>query len=711
MELEETSAEIFTKHRLHIIQHLQMDRTFLFDYLISKSSFDKADFELIQAEKTSESKAGRFLDILEMKGQKAFCHFIDALQILNPSLYEMVTGESATKSDNPILSDVKSHIISGGGSTFLDVDILSNYSKILTKELHELTLRHDQVLKDNNELKKKLEEAFMEQNRLQRRINCLEKQVSATEDALANEAQSTANKTGENLLQRFEAVQREGRTNQFIIQLQMKLLTAHEENETLRKQLDEFGKREDEVLKQLSKVNQDYAIERKETNKLSQQLRSQTEEMKMCETLKMKLREVQFENAKLRCELQDKENDLNEVQRWTEALKARFDLIVAEKEEMLKNQKTVHSECSRMHDEISDLRIKLNHKERVLVELRQNCKEVEDSAKIYREERDFFSKSATDSAIEVDQIKKEVEEINQRHKKALESKELSLRQQTEYVRQFEKKYDETKDELVSVKTMLNKEKADNEELRERISTLETELAEKELTSKPYMEEEDHQDVSQIQDAHEHEPSGNGDDEVFTGIDWRKAVSPRELVGSIQRRFQHDNRAPRPANKAIRKSNSFDEKLAKLVPEFESLPLKTREDCSLDRYRMKQILPFAQIATMCPPMTSVGDKFPDALNAAITCSTDVRKLGYRKMSAPVVGTDLFSLHLQDSNLAEEDRNEGDDEQSNTFPGEESKNGSPSKQFRSRTRAIRLTEGQRRNRRLTEPIMYQTRADNM
>lgn len=708
MELEETSAEILTKHRLHIIQHLQMDRTFLFDYLISKSSFDKADFELIQAEKTSESKAGRFLDILEMKGQKAFCHFIDALQILNPSLYEMVTGESATKSDNPILSDVKSHIISGGGSTFLDVDILSNYSKILTKELHELTLRHDQVLKDNNELKKKLEEAFMEQNRLQRRINCLEKQVSATEDALANEAQSTANKTGENLLQRFEAVQREGRTNQFIIQLQMKLLTAHEENETLRKQLDEFGKREDEVLKQLSKVNEDYAIERKETNKLSQQLRSQTEEMKICETLKMKLREVQFENAKLRCELQDKENDLNEVQRWTEALKARFDLIVAEKEEMLKNQKTVHSECSRMHDEISDLRIKLNHKERVLVELRQNCKEVEDSAKIYREERDFFSKSATDSAIEVDQIKKEVEEINQRHKKALESKELSLRQQTEYVRQFEKKYDETKDELVSVKTMLNKEKADNEELRERISTLETELAKKELTSKPYMEEEDHQDVSQIQDAHEHEPSGNGDDEVFT---WRKTRAPKELVGSIQRRFQHDNRAPRPTNKAIRKSNSFDEKLAKLVPEFESLPLKTREDCSLDRYRMKQILPFAQIATMCPPMTSVGDKFPDALNAAITCSTDVRKLGYRKMSAPVVGTDLFSLHLQDSNLAEEDRNEGDDEQSNTFPGEESKNGSPSKQFRSRTGAIRLTEGERRNRRLTEPIMYQTRADNM
>ena len=98
MDLDERFTDVLTKHRLLIIQHLQMDRTFLFDYLISKSSFDKTDFELIQAEKTSESKAGRFLDILGMKGESAFYHFLDALQILNPNLYEMLTGESATKS-------------------------------------------------------------------------------------------------------------------------------------------------------------------------------------------------------------------------------------------------------------------------------------------------------------------------------------------------------------------------------------------------------------------------------------------------------------------------------------------------------------------------------------------------------------------------------------------------------------------------------------
>ena len=366
----------------------------------------------------------------------------------------------------------------GGGSSFLDVDILSNYSKILTEKLQDLTLHHDQVLKDNRDLRKKLEEALLEQDRKQRRIDSLEKQVLDTEDALVNEARSSANKTGESLLQRFEEVQRDGRTNQFIIQLQMKLLTAHEENETLRHQMGEVRARRDELYQQLSKVNVDYAFERKETTKLSQQLRSQSAEMKTCESLKKKLRELQFESAKLQCELQEKENDLTEVKRWTEALKAQFDLVESEKEEILKNQEVVDGECSRQRDEISDLKIKLNHKERTMVELKRNCKEAEESLKIYREERDFYSKSMTDTSLELEQTRREAEEAAQRHKKTLEAKDLSLRQQTEYLRQFEKKYDQAKEELASVKTNLNQERADNEELRKRISNLEAELKQK-----------------------------------------------------------------------------------------------------------------------------------------------------------------------------------------------------------------------------------------
>lgn len=372
-------------------------------------------------------------------------------------------------------------LFKGGGSIYLDVDILSNFSKRLSEELQDMTLRYDQVLKDNKELKKKLEDAWSEQARKQRRIEALERQVSDTEEALVNEAQSSASNAGENLLQRFEVVQREGRTNQFIIQLQMKLLTAHEENEMLRKQMEDVKASNSELLKQLSKVNVDYAFKKKETTKLSLQLKSQSAEMKSCESLKQKLREVQFQNGKLRCELQEKESEvleLTEVKHWTEALKARFDLIVAEKEQALKNHETVESKCASQRDQISDLKMKLNHKERDIQELRRSFKEVEDSSRIYREERDCYSKSMTDTALELEQMRKEREETAQRQKKTLESKELSIRQQAEYLRQFEKKYEETKDELASVKLKLNQERENNEELRKKLSTLEAELQQK-----------------------------------------------------------------------------------------------------------------------------------------------------------------------------------------------------------------------------------------
>lgn len=361
------------------------------------------------------------------------------------------------------------------------MDILSNFSRRLSEDLQELTLRYDQKIKENNELRKKLEDALSEQTRMQRKIESLEKHVSDTEEALISEAHSSASKVSESLLKRFEVVQREGRTNQFIIQLQMKLLAAHEENETLRQQVEDVKASNNELVKQLSKINVDYAVKKKETTKLSQQLKSQSAEMKSCESTKQKLREVQFQNAKLRCELQEKENEvleLIEVKRWTEALKVRFDLIVAEKKQVLENQAIVDSKCASQRDEIAELKMKLNHKERDFEELSRSLKEVEDNSRIYREERDFYCKSMKDTTLELEQARKEREETDQRHKKVLESKELNIRQQAEYGQQFETKYEEAKKVLANVKLTLKQEREENEELRKKLSSVEVELQQK-----------------------------------------------------------------------------------------------------------------------------------------------------------------------------------------------------------------------------------------
>lgn len=90
--------DILETKRVDLIAGLRMERTFLFDYLRSKSVFDPGDCELICAEKTREQKAGKFLDVLSTKGEDGFRHFIDAVLLSNPVLYETITGEQANNS-------------------------------------------------------------------------------------------------------------------------------------------------------------------------------------------------------------------------------------------------------------------------------------------------------------------------------------------------------------------------------------------------------------------------------------------------------------------------------------------------------------------------------------------------------------------------------------------------------------------------------------
>lgn len=97
--VEETFEDVLERNRVEIVQCLQLDRTFLFDYLRSKAVFDIGDCDLVHAEKTREQKAGKLLDILMTKGDDGYSHFVDAIQLLNPHLFEKVTGEKATASE------------------------------------------------------------------------------------------------------------------------------------------------------------------------------------------------------------------------------------------------------------------------------------------------------------------------------------------------------------------------------------------------------------------------------------------------------------------------------------------------------------------------------------------------------------------------------------------------------------------------------------
>ena len=103
---ENDPLEVLVKHRPLIVRILQPDRTLMFDYLRSKGILDEEDCELICAEKTPQQKVGKFLDTLATRGPDAYQHFVEALQLESPFLYEKLTGEKPSESKSNCYSSV-----------------------------------------------------------------------------------------------------------------------------------------------------------------------------------------------------------------------------------------------------------------------------------------------------------------------------------------------------------------------------------------------------------------------------------------------------------------------------------------------------------------------------------------------------------------------------------------------------------------------------
>ena len=81
------------RNRLLVVQSLDLERHFMFNYLRSNKIFDEEDCDIIQnCGATRQQKNAKFLDVLATRGPNAFHVFVEALEYDLPSLYEVFTG-------------------------------------------------------------------------------------------------------------------------------------------------------------------------------------------------------------------------------------------------------------------------------------------------------------------------------------------------------------------------------------------------------------------------------------------------------------------------------------------------------------------------------------------------------------------------------------------------------------------------------------------
>lgn len=597
-----TFDEILDANRVEIVQRLQLDRTFLFDYLRSKKIFDLGDCDLVRAEKTREQQAGKFLDVLITKGEEGYRHFIDAIQLLNPSLYEKITGQKATARPSPLMMEGENFFL-GSNSHGPDLDIMSNHLKRTMSDLQDLTIRYDEVLREKSVLEKKLSRTSRELWEKNQLIDELEKRYFDTK-AMMMESHSSAKKVVEGAAQHQQEQNREmlERTH-FIIALQMKLLSTKEEVDILKEKLEESNSEKENLLNRFSQISKNYDNQRRESMKLTEKLEHQKDNIQRAEELKVKVRQLQFSNQKLKQEKDEALREQEELKCWTEALKARYDIVEEDRKQTQESHESTVADYSELRDKADELELRLTICGREIEDLKKRCKDYEQTSNTYREQRDLYEKAWKETAAERDEMRKDREETMCKLTELIHGRDEAIDRQMEYSRQFELQYKKTAEELHQTKERLYQTEREMEDLRKaKLQRNPSDLVDHPLAAEKKNIKSLRIDTeaapgnqvvegTQIDENSPAESSQSSED----SFDWRSRRKTSDIIDSVKKRVamhrspvteQHSGNDS--GEGSPQKNLSLDEKLEELMPERKCLSPEAQNCLSLDRNRGRSL---------------------------------------------------------------------------------------------------------------------------
>ena len=342
---------------------------------------------------------------------------------------------------------------------------MSNHLKRTMSDLQDLTIRYHEVLKEKNVLEKKLSRIsseLLEKNRL---IEELERRKFDTEAMLMG-SYSSAKKVVEGAAQNLQVQNLEmTERTQFIIALQMKLLSTNEEVKTLSEKLERSKNEKEDILNFFTQISKNYDDQRRESMELSEKLEFQKDNIQRAEELKVKFRHLQFNHQKLKEEKEEALRELGDLKCWTEALKARYDIVDEDRKQIKKRFETTIAEFSELREKANELELRLTIAVREIDDLKKRCKDYEQTANTYQEQRDLYEKAWKETTVEREQLRKNKEDDICRLTEVICSRDEAINRQMEYSRQFEQQYKKTADELHGVRECLYYTEMEIEELR------------------------------------------------------------------------------------------------------------------------------------------------------------------------------------------------------------------------------------------------------
>ena len=343
-----------------------------------------------------------------------------------------------------------------------DLDILSNHLKRAVVDLQEMTLRYDQLLKENKDLRKRLSKVNGDLDLKSKCLQTTEDQAVKAE-LEAKEARNNAREIEQAArikVREFEKSMN-GR-HACLLALLMKLLSSEEEGKQLRKQLEEANRREEELRNKQKRLSQNFNKERKLSQILSEKLSSQISSIQSAEDLLDRYSELQLISQKLKIERDQAISELNELKDWAEALKARYDIVEKNSQEYQESYDNAVVDCSQFRKQIQELQFQLSFSQRQESKVSVQNEELTRKVKKYQEQRDFYADERIKALKERDEAQRERDEMSLQCTDAQKHKDEVLERFLEETREFERRHETLREQLVRSEDELWSLKMDNE---------------------------------------------------------------------------------------------------------------------------------------------------------------------------------------------------------------------------------------------------------
>ena len=301
-----------------------------------------------------------------------------------------------------------------------------------------MTLRYDQLLKENQQLSKNLAKVSGDLDVKSKLLQTVEDQAKKAEER-AREALDKAVKAEEAAnLQRRESEKATSDRHACSLAVCMKILSSEEEAKQLRKQLEEASRQKEELMRKLQDLAKNFDHHSQE---LSNTLSRQRNSLKTVEGLKDRNQELEFISQKLQMEKDQAISELDELKDCAEALKAHYDVLEKNKQQYQQNYDNVLVDCSQFRKQIQELEFQLSFSQRQESSVRAQNEELTRQVKKYQEQRDLYGEERIKTIKERDEARKERDEMYQNCSDAQKEKDEALKRFLEETREFERRHE------------------------------------------------------------------------------------------------------------------------------------------------------------------------------------------------------------------------------------------------------------------------------